>query len=99
MLHRFLTGCYGAWIHGVISQGHDHQKRHRNVHTDFKARQLGIGYRGDLLEDSFQPSALIALTALAMGTRNAVVRYWLRHRVSPTRSPSKTCSRPTMPSS
>src|SRR6267378_5422817 len=33
-----------------------------------------IGYRGDLLEDSFQPFALIALTALAMGTRNAAVR-------------------------
>jgi uncharacterized membrane protein YoaK (UPF0700 family) len=34
----------------------------------------GIRYRGDLLEDSFQPFALIALTALAMGTRNAAVR-------------------------
>jgi uncharacterized membrane protein YoaK (UPF0700 family) len=34
----------------------------------------GIGYRGDLLETSFQPFALIALTALAMGTRNAAVR-------------------------
>ena len=34
----------------------------------------GIGYRGDLLEHSFQPFALIALTALAMGTRNAAVR-------------------------
>jgi uncharacterized membrane protein YoaK (UPF0700 family) len=34
----------------------------------------GIGYRADLLEDSFQPFALIALTALAMGTRNAAVR-------------------------
>src|SRR6185369_9182176 len=33
-----------------------------------------IGYRGNLLEDSFQPFALIALTALAMGTRNAAVR-------------------------
>jgi len=33
-----------------------------------------IGYRGDLLEDSFQPFALIALTAVAMGTRNAAVR-------------------------
>jgi uncharacterized membrane protein YoaK (UPF0700 family) len=33
-----------------------------------------IGYRGDLLEHSFQPFALIALTALAMGTRNAAVR-------------------------
>jgi uncharacterized membrane protein YoaK (UPF0700 family) len=34
----------------------------------------GIGYRGDLLEHSFQPFALITLTALAMGTRNAAVR-------------------------
>src|SRR5260370_24038966 len=34
----------------------------------------GIGYRGDLLEHSFQPFALIVLTALAMGTRNAAVR-------------------------
>jgi uncharacterized membrane protein YoaK (UPF0700 family) len=33
-----------------------------------------IGYRNDLLENSFQPFALIALTALAMGTRNAAVR-------------------------
>src|SRR4029077_13907270 len=33
-----------------------------------------IGYRGDLLEDSFQPFALIAFTALAMGTRNAAAR-------------------------
>src|ERR1700747_929306 len=34
----------------------------------------GIGYRSDLLEHYFQPFALIALTALAMGTRNAAVR-------------------------
>src|SRR4029077_215423 len=34
----------------------------------------GVGYRGDLLEHSLQPFALIALTALAMGTRNAAVR-------------------------
>src|SRR5258706_3336364 len=33
-----------------------------------------IGYRSDLLKHSFQPFALIALTALAMGTRNAAVR-------------------------
>jgi uncharacterized membrane protein YoaK (UPF0700 family) len=38
------------------------------------ATLCAIGYRGDLLEDSFQPFALIALTALAMGTRNAAVR-------------------------
>jgi uncharacterized membrane protein YoaK (UPF0700 family) len=34
----------------------------------------GIGYRADLLENSFQSFALIGLTALAMGTRNAAVR-------------------------
>jgi len=33
-----------------------------------------IGYRRDLLEHSFQAFVLIALTALAMGTRNAAVR-------------------------
>jgi uncharacterized membrane protein YoaK (UPF0700 family) len=40
----------------------------------FAASLCGIGYRGDWLEHSFQPFALIALTALAMGTRNAAVR-------------------------
>jgi len=40
----------------------------------FAASFCAIGYRGDLLEGSFQPFALIALTALAMGTRNAAVR-------------------------
>jgi uncharacterized membrane protein YoaK (UPF0700 family) len=40
----------------------------------FVASLCAIRYRGDLLEDSFQPFALIALTALAMGTRNAAVR-------------------------
>ena len=38
------------------------------------ASLCAIGYRGNLLDDSFQPFALIALTALAMGTRNAAVR-------------------------
>ena len=38
------------------------------------ASLCSIGYRGDALEYSFQPFALIALTALAMGTRNAAVR-------------------------
>src|ERR1700761_7053856 len=32
-----------------------------------------IGYRLDLVEQSFQASALIALTALAMGIRNAAI--------------------------
>jgi uncharacterized membrane protein YoaK (UPF0700 family) len=40
----------------------------------FAASFCAIGYRGDLLEHSFRPFALIALTALAMGTRNAAVR-------------------------
>jgi uncharacterized membrane protein YoaK (UPF0700 family) len=40
----------------------------------FAASLCGIGYRGNLLEHSFQPFALITLTALAMGTRNAAVR-------------------------
>jgi uncharacterized membrane protein YoaK (UPF0700 family) len=40
----------------------------------FAASFCGIGYRGNLLENSFQSFALIALTALAMGTRNAAVR-------------------------
>src|SRR6201997_5472804 len=40
----------------------------------FAASFCGIGYRANLLEHSFQPFALITLTALAMGTRNAAVR-------------------------
>jgi len=40
----------------------------------FAASLCGIGYRGNLPEHSFQPFALIALMALAMGTRNAAVR-------------------------
>ena len=40
----------------------------------FAASFCAIGYRIDLLEDSFQSFALITLTALAMGTRNAAVR-------------------------
>jgi len=40
----------------------------------FAASFCAIGYRGNLLESSFQPFALIVFTALAMGTRNAAVR-------------------------
>jgi uncharacterized membrane protein YoaK (UPF0700 family) len=40
----------------------------------FAASLCAIGYRRDLLEHSFQTFALIALMALAMGTRNAAVR-------------------------
>jgi uncharacterized membrane protein YoaK (UPF0700 family) len=38
------------------------------------ASLCAIGYRGHLLADSFQSFILIALTALAMGTRNAAAR-------------------------
>jgi uncharacterized membrane protein YoaK (UPF0700 family) len=38
------------------------------------ASLCGIGYKGDVMRPSVQPLALIALTALAMGTRNAAVR-------------------------
>jgi len=38
------------------------------------ASLCGIGYRRDLLQQSVQPFALIALTALAMGARNAATR-------------------------
>ena len=40
----------------------------------FAASLCAIGYRRDLLEHSFQAFALIVLTALAMGTRNAAIR-------------------------
>src|SRR5260370_18960137 len=40
----------------------------------FAASSCAIGYRGHLLEDSFRPFVLIALMALAMGTRSAAVR-------------------------
>jgi len=40
----------------------------------FTASFCAIGRRGNLLEDSFQEFALIALLALAMGTRSAAVR-------------------------
>src|SRR5260370_17412311 len=39
----------------------------------FAASSCAIGYRGHLLEDSFRPFVLIALMALAMGTRSAAV--------------------------
>jgi uncharacterized membrane protein YoaK (UPF0700 family) len=38
------------------------------------ASLCGLGYKGGVVQPSVQPLALIALTALAMGTRNAAVR-------------------------
>ena len=40
----------------------------------FAALFCGIGYRGDLVDNSLRPFALIAMTAIAMGTQNAAVR-------------------------
>jgi uncharacterized membrane protein YoaK (UPF0700 family) len=40
----------------------------------FAASLCAVGYREDLPEHCFQPLLLIALTALAMGARNAAVR-------------------------
>src|SRR5216684_4477032 len=78
-LLAFLVGAIlGGW---VIARGSaDSQIRFAaqafllEVAFLFAASFCGIGFRGDLLEHSFQPFVLIALTALAMGTRNAAVR-------------------------
>ena len=40
----------------------------------FAASFFAVGYTGDLLDHSFQPLVLIALTALAMGNLNGAVR-------------------------
>lgn len=40
----------------------------------FAASLCAVGYRSDLPQHPFRPFVLIALTALAMGTRNAAVR-------------------------
>ena len=78
-LLSFLVGAiFGGWVMARASA--DSQIRFAaqafllEVVFLFAASFSGIGYRADLLEDSFQPFALIALTALAMGTRNAAVR-------------------------
>src|SRR5712672_2831624 len=78
-LSAFLVGAiFGGRI--MARAGADSQMRFaaqafllENVFL-FAASLCAIGYRGDSLEHSFQPFALIALTALAMGTRNAAVR-------------------------
>jgi uncharacterized membrane protein YoaK (UPF0700 family) len=83
---RSLTALL-AFILGAILGGRVMARASAGSQTRFAAQALllevaflfassfcGVGYRGDLLEDSFQPFTLIALTALAMGTRNAAVR-------------------------
>jgi len=78
-LLAFLVGAVlGGWI--IARANADSQIRFPaqafllEVVFLFAASFCSIGYRSNLLEDSFQPFTLIALTALAMGTRNAAVR-------------------------
>jgi uncharacterized membrane protein YoaK (UPF0700 family) len=81
-LTSFLSFLVGAIVGGRIMAraGADSQIRFAGhaflleVVFLFGASFWAVGYRGDLLENSFQPFVLIALTALAMGTRNAAVR-------------------------
>jgi uncharacterized membrane protein YoaK (UPF0700 family) len=81
-LTAFLSFLVGAIVGGRIMAlaGADSQIRFAaqafllEVVFLFAASFCAVGYRGDLLENSFQPFVLIALTALAMGTRNAAVR-------------------------
>jgi uncharacterized membrane protein YoaK (UPF0700 family) len=78
-LLSFLVGAiFGGWI--MSRAGADSQIRFAaqafvlEVVFLSAASFCSIGYRSDLLQHSFQPFALIALTAFAMGTRNAAVR-------------------------
>src|SRR6201993_4685866 len=83
---RSLTALL-AFLAGAILGGRVMARASADSQTRFAAQAFllevafllaasfcGIGYRGDLQEHSFRPFALIALTALAMGTRNAAVR-------------------------
>src|SRR5580704_15763445 len=76
-----------AFLVGAIVGGRVMARASPDIQTQFAAQAFllevtflfaapfcSIGHRGDLQEHSFQPFALIALTALAMGTRNAAVR-------------------------
>jgi len=81
-LTALLSFLIGAILGGRIMAGANTDSQIRfaaqafflEVAFLFAASFCGIGYRGDLLEHCFQSFALIALTALAMGTRNAAVR-------------------------
>ncbi|MGB7465978.1 MAG: YoaK family protein [Candidatus Acidiferrum sp.] len=80
-LTSFLSFLVGAIVGGRIMAraGADSQIRFAahafllEVVFLLAASFWAAGYRGDLLENSFQPFVLIVLT-LAMGTRNAAVR-------------------------
>ena len=77
-----LIFCCGAILGGRVMAQADADSQIRLAAQAFlleaalrlAAAFCGIGYRGDLVEDSFHRFALIILTALAMGTRNAAVR-------------------------
>jgi uncharacterized membrane protein YoaK (UPF0700 family) len=81
-LTAFLSFLVGAILGGRVMAGASADSQIRfaaqafllEVAFLFAASFCSVGYRADLLEDSFQTFALIALTALAMGTRNAAVR-------------------------
>jgi uncharacterized membrane protein YoaK (UPF0700 family) len=85
-IERSLTALL-AFLVGAILGGRIMARANADSQIRFAARAFvlevvfllaasfcSMGYRSDLLENSFQPFALIALTALAMGTRNAAVR-------------------------
>lgn len=85
-IERSLTALL-AFLAGAVLGGRVMARASADSQTRFAAQAFllevaflmaasfcSIGYRSDLLEISFQPFALIALTALAMGTRNAAVR-------------------------
>jgi uncharacterized membrane protein YoaK (UPF0700 family) len=72
----------GAVIGGRIMAGASSDSRFRFATRAFlfevvmltAASAFAIGYKGEVVEPSVQPLALIVLTALAMGARNAAVR-------------------------
>jgi uncharacterized membrane protein YoaK (UPF0700 family) len=81
-LTALLVFLIGATLGGRVMAGANPDSQIRFAARAFllevafllAASICSIGYRGDLLEHSLQSFALIALTALAMGTRNAAVR-------------------------
>ena len=81
-LTALLAFLVGAILGGRIMVGANPDSQIRFASQAFllevafllAASFCAIGYRADLLEDSFRVFALIVLTAVAMGTRNAAVR-------------------------
>jgi uncharacterized membrane protein YoaK (UPF0700 family) len=78
-LASFLTGAVLAGRIMTRASGDSHIRFAAEVFllevvVLIAAAVCGFGYKGDPIEPSVQPLALIALTALAMGIRNAAVR-------------------------